>query len=221
MHMRACILIHEIKTTSGVRVLSKGKIVTWNDDKGYGFIEPFDGGKQVFMHISALGNRSRRPVAGDVVTYAVTRDDKGRRRAANANLAGTRRSSKPSQPGIGAALPMAFVFLAAVGGLAATGIVPGLVPMIYVVMSVVTFGAYAIDKSAAKRGTWRTSESTLLLLGLAGGWPGALLAQRSLRHKSRKPSFQAAFWITVVLNCAALAWLNTDAGLAFIDDQLM
>ncbi len=200
---------------------SKGKVVTWNDDKGYGFIEPLDGGKQVFMHISALGRRSRRPAAGDVVTYTLSRDDKGRRRAADATLSGTQRSSRPSRPRVGAALPLAFVFLAAVGVLAATGIVPGLIPAAYTVMSVVTFGAYAIDKSAARRGRWRTSESTLLLLGLAGGWPGALLAQRSLRHKSRKASFQAAFWITVVLNCAALAWLNTDAGLAFIEDQLM
>jgi len=45
-----------------------------------------------------------------------------------------------------------------------------------------------------------------------GGWPGALIAQQTLRHKSRKESFRAVFWVTVVLNCAVLGWLFTDAG---------
>ena len=48
----------------------------------------------------------------------------------------------------------------------------------------------------------RTPERTLLLLGLMGGWPGAFLAQRTLRHKSSKRAFQMKFWFTVVLNIA-------------------
>lgn len=75
------------------------------------------------------------------------------------------------------------------------------------VASLVCFMAYAQDKSAARRGGWRTSESSLLLLGLVGGWPGAILAQRWLRHKSSKVSFQAAFRATVLLNVGAFATL--------------
>jgi len=71
---------------------------------------------------------------------------------------------------------------------------------------------YAIDKSAARKGAWRTQESTLHLLSLAGGWPGALIAQQKLRHKTRKPSFRVVFWITVVLNCGAFLWLMTSEG---------
>jgi uncharacterized membrane protein YsdA (DUF1294 family) len=67
--------------------------------------------------------------------------------------------------------------------------------------------AYAIDKSAAVSGRWRTPEQTLHLFSLAGGWPGALLAQQVLRHKTSKESFIAAFWLTVLLNAAAfVAW---------------
>ena len=44
------------------------------------------------------------------------------------------------------------------------------------------------------------SESTLHVVRLACGWPGALLAQQLLRHKSSKPSFQSTYWATVVLN---------------------
>lgn len=77
----------------------------------------------------------------------------------------------------------------------------------YALMSVASFGAYAMDKSAARVRGRRTPESTLLLLGLLGGWPGALLAQRLLRHKTAKASFQASFWITVALNVGAAGWL--------------
>ena len=81
---------------------------------------------------------------------------------------------------------------------------------LYCLLSLLTFGLYAIDKQAARRGRWRTRESTLHLLALCGGWPGALLAQRWIRHKSRKAAFQLRFWLTVLLNCTALAsvvWL--------------
>jgi uncharacterized membrane protein YsdA (DUF1294 family) len=54
------------------------------------------------------------------------------------------------------------------------------------------------------------------MLALVGGWPGALVAQRVLRHKSRKKPFQVTFWVVVVLNCAALAWLLMQGGSASI-----
>lgn len=75
------------------------------------------------------------------------------------------------------------------------------------VLSVITFVVYALDKHAAQTGRWRTSESTLHLLELAGGWPGAWVAQQTLRHKSRKPGYRVVYWMMVVLHAAALvAW---------------
>lgn len=79
--------------------------------------------------------------------------------------------------------------------------------LVYLVMSVVAYATYARDKSAARAGRRRTPEKTLHLMALLGGWPGALLAQRRLRHKSSKTSFLVTFWLTVVLNLGALAWL--------------
>ena len=76
--------------------------------------------------------------------------------------------------------------------------------VIYFLLSLYTFTMYAIDKSAARRGTRRTRERTLHLLALAGGWPGALAAHKILRHKSSKHSFQLMFWITVAANCAVV-----------------
>jgi len=73
---------------------------------------------------------------------------------------------------------------------------------LYAVASAACFIAYALDKSAARQGRRRTPERTLLLLGLAGGWPGGLAAQRLLRHKSSKTSFLVKFWLTVIVNLA-------------------
>ena len=78
---------------------------------------------------------------------------------------------------------------------------------IYLVLSSVAFLAYAFDKAAAREGGWRTSETTLLFLGVAGGWPGALLAQQFFRHKTSKLSFVVNYWFTVFLNIVGfVAW---------------
>ncbi|HJV67205.1 MAG TPA: DUF1294 domain-containing protein [Geomonas sp.] len=87
------------------------------------------------------------------------------------------------------------------------GLLIAAVGSVYLLASLVTFLTYALDKSAARNGRWRTRESTLHLLSLVGGWPGALLAQNMLHHKSNKRSFRAVFWMTVGLNCFALCWL--------------
>jgi uncharacterized membrane protein YsdA (DUF1294 family) len=71
--------------------------------------------------------------------------------------------------------------------------------------SAAAFIAYAVDKSAARRGARRLPERWLHLLAAIGGWPGALAAQRLLRHKSRKTEFLLVFWLTVALNCGLLA----------------
>lgn len=94
---------------------------------------------------------------------------------------------------------------------------PLVILYIYAALSIVTFIVYAYDKSAAKAGRWRVSESNLHLLALAGGWPGAMLAQQLLRHKTIKRPFRVTFWVTVFLNCVALAWLFTDAGRVYVD----
>lgn len=83
--------------------------------------------------------------------------------------------------------------------------------LFYAIASIVTFAVYAADKSAARRRAWRTRESTLHLLALAGGWPGALVAQKVLRHKSAKAGFRKVFWVTVFLNVAGVLLLSSPA----------
>lgn len=110
------------------------------------------------------------------------------------------------------ALWASLLFLGLLAGSASLGRLPPLVLMVYTGMSLLTFLVYYLDKSAARRGSWRTRESTLHLLSLLGGWPGALVAQQRLRHKSRKQPFRFIFWLTVLGNLAALAWIHTAEG---------
>jgi uncharacterized membrane protein YsdA (DUF1294 family) len=86
---------------------------------------------------------------------------------------------------------------------------PYWVVFVYLGTSLLCILIYWADKSAAALGRWRVSESALLLLGLAGGWPGAIIAQRLLHHKTRKRSFQAAFAGSVVVNILAFVILTS------------
>ena len=70
------------------KTMIKGALKTWKEDRGFGFISPDDGGKDIFIHISALKGTSRRPVAGDVIYYQVARDNRGKYKAINAHIEG-------------------------------------------------------------------------------------------------------------------------------------
>ena len=68
------------------------------------------------------------------------------------------------------------------------------------IINALTYWVYARDKRRAENGEWRVPEVQLHLMELIGGWPGAFLAQRWLRHKCSKGSYQFVFWLIV------LAW---------------
>jgi cold shock CspA family protein len=68
--------------------IQKGVLKTWKDDRGFGFIQPDNGDKDIFVHISALRGMARRPVRGDVLFYEVGRDAGGKFKAVNARIEG-------------------------------------------------------------------------------------------------------------------------------------
>lgn len=82
--------------------------------------------------------------------------------------------------------------------------IPTLLIAVYAALSALLFVMYAADKRAARLGARRIPEKALHLLALLGGWPGALVAQNVLRHKTRKQPFRAIFWVTVAANCAVV-----------------
>lgn len=188
----------------------QGRLTEWNDDRGFGFIEPLGGGPRVFAHVSEFPRDKRRPEALDLVTYDVSHDERGRLRASRVRFLTptsartvhyqTHASGKP-QGVLGAvAAAAAFLVLLVV-------VAPPLVPGVYAGASGVLFVVYYIDKTQAQRGGERVPENMLHLFAVLGGWPGALVARHLFRHKTRKQPFRTIFWVTVAMNCAGLIYV--------------
>ena len=83
-----------------------------------------------------------------------------------------------------------------------------------VIINVITFVVYGIDKWKAKKAKWRIRESTLLGLAAIGGSIGALLAMKILRHKTLHPQFKYGIPLILVAHIAIGAaigyfWMRT------------
>lgn len=216
----------------------QGTLTSWHDDRGFGFIEAAQGGQPVFVHIKAFPSGAGRPVVGQVLSFEVEMAPNGKKRAVAVQLPSRIQAHAPSRSPARAAArprfdapaksaksakgsPQRLLALPAFAALLAYAALfwrmPLWVPALYAALSLLTFFVYAFDKSAAMAQRWRTPENKLHLLALVGGWPGALIAQQWLRHKSSKPGFVAMFWFTVLLNVGAfIAWhtgMVSDLGL--------
>lgn len=189
----------------------QGRVTRWKDEQGFGFIVPERGGDDVFLHISDMENRQKRPTVGDIVTFELSYDERRRKRARKVSYAGEESAPiLPSIPAFARTAPLGFFLF--LGTMVLLGKLPPIVAVVYLVVSGITFAVYAGDKAAARDGAWRIPENTLLLLGLLGGWPGALVAQWVYRHKTRKTAFLVPFWGTVGANLLVLALAFTEDG---------
>jgi uncharacterized membrane protein YsdA (DUF1294 family)/cold shock CspA family protein len=198
----------------------EGTLTSWDDDRGFGFLTPTSGRGRAFVHITAFGRGTARPRLGETFSYEVDRHGDRGPAAVRVSAVGSRwsapraRAPRPTRSGTVAlvvGLVVALGAAAAVWTLTRDSTSPqldGLSPWLVgglVGVNALTALVYALDKSAARRGRRRTPERTLLLLGLLGGWPAALVAQQLLRHKTSKRSFQLAFWATVAVDVLVVA----------------
>lgn len=189
-----------------------GRIVLWDRQKGYGYVE--SEGRRVFLHIRDFAEHHKSPAIGDTIVFTVGVDRKGRpcaKEARHRNDGGRLRL-------------VHLVFLAlllVVPGLASwrLGQDTGLwFPPIWIVAaSGLTYFLYCDDKQRARAGGWRAPEKILHFFELAGGWPGAFLAQRRIRHKCSKLGYQFLFWLIVATHQFVavdflLGWRLTRAG---------
>lgn len=165
---------------SATQTPQPGRLLKWNDDRGFGFIQPDDGGDTIFVHISGFLTGTRRPKEGDVVFYEV---DHSQRRSKAVNV---RIKALPLPDTVTVAYGVGILWLT-IFFLFLFGLVELWLPVAaYMVMSIVTFGFYYADKKRAEERRWRITGTSLHVLEAVGGWPGALLAMAMLRHLTRK-----------------------------------
>jgi len=206
-----------------------GRISEWHDDRGFGFVTRIDAhagdvagaGGNVFFHVRDYDPGTRRPELAELVKFSAAKQADGRWRASRVRRAVAPARSKHAaavakraearaarNPAPASVLVMLVLAYAA---LVATAIFRGQLPVSLLAWlaaaNIITLACYLHDKTAAQRGHRRIPESTLHALELAGGWPGALLAQRRFRHKTTKASYRVAFWTVVALHVTALAGL--------------
>ena len=202
--------------------LRNGQLIKWRDDRGFGFIQSVDGGQDVFLHISEIKDSNRRPQIGDTIYYYVVTKN-GKVCASNAFILGERNKGKSSflnqksSSNVSSSFPfigmLVISILPLIGSIhfawKTAAILPptNLLPLIlYAGISRITFTLYVDDKYRAEQGKWRTSEATLHLFELMGGWLGGFIAQQKLHHKSRKKSYQVEFWAIVIIH--QIGWLT-------------
>lgn len=200
----------------------QGKITNWNDDKGFGFVEPNGGGTRAFVHIKAFNSTSRRPVDGELIIYELVSESNNRYKATNIKFArdnkentkgherNTNKSGKPKTYVLSSLFTVLFC-IGLVWGVFHRQL-PFFIGFAYLLISLITVLVYSKDKYSAQTGRWRTPEATLHFLSLIGGWPGALVAQKILRHKTSKSEFISTYRVTVFFNVATLLVIYTEQG---------
>lgn len=199
----------------------QGTLKVWDDDRGFGFIEPEEGGERIFVHIKSIGEIATRPQPGDRVSFDVGKGRDGRPAAENVAIAGAnprdreaeRRGLPPPPVRIGMKTVLrlvgAVIILAFVTFAVSLGRAPLNLLWIYLALGAISFFRYWRDKRAAEKDTWRSTERSLHLLDLVFGIVGGLIAQAVLRHKISKPNFAMVTGLITAAHIVALALLIT------------
>ena len=192
----------------------KGSIISWNDDKGYGFINYGSKTHNVFFHISTFRYNDRRPKTGQAVSfYCLPTDNCGKQKAARVVLRGDEArlsDENPPQPAQIDTVKLLTEIIAAATYFGAVALLSKKLAAVYLFVSAATFWCYYKDKQVAvkkgdrKNGGYlgRIPENLLHKLGLFGGWPGALIARTAFNHKTSKTPFVRLFWLTAAVNIA-------------------
>ncbi|WP_256354342.1 cold shock and DUF1294 domain-containing protein [Variovorax sp. dw_308] len=175
----------------------QGTLVRWVKDRGFGFIHCPDISADVFVHLRDFTDKGITPQVGMMLRFEEIHMGGKGPRAVAVQAAGAARqpqgrsasepSRRPSDRPNGrsrdvapstSSLPMALliaIYVALLGyGVWIARISP-ITLAVLLVISLSTFFIYGLDKSAAEAGRWRTSETTLHMLSLLGGWPGRLV----------------------------------------------
>jgi uncharacterized membrane protein YsdA (DUF1294 family) len=169
-----------------------GTIVQWDREKGFGYVR--SGDIRIFLHRRDLTGIILRAKIGDKISFEPATDAKNRHFAAKAVIRPRFRWLRLLRLPI--LLPLLFFPALAIAVAFPVRYWPAIM-IAALLVNLATWMIYSDDKKRAQSREWRTSESTLHILELLGGWPTAFLAQGFLRHKCGKATYQFAFWLII------------------------
>jgi uncharacterized membrane protein YsdA (DUF1294 family)/cold shock CspA family protein len=190
-----------------------GKLTSWQDERGFGFITLTQGDEEVFLHIKMFPRSGGPPQLGEILTFDIAPSPQGKRRAVNVRRVGAAPPSLRSRNTTVTLHDRVSGLLSVAGCLGLYWAVEkvwgvpapvALACLTILSVSLVTYTAYLIDKSAAGTTRQRVPEMALHLLSITGGWPGALLAQQMLNHKRAKREFMLMFRLTMYTHVALM-----------------
>ena len=209
----------EAKTISfnnNAPVTLRGRIVQWDDEKGYGHIQNSQDEKSTFFHISAYHYQRRRPEIGELVSFYCesSKSSGGKQKAIRVMRTEDelsllldeghcdKRSMSLKTPKLLLYILVILIYLIVLAFFSIK------LTIINVILSVITFFVYRHDKQVSIVNLNRTDsgyqgripEDRLQLLAVVGGWPGGLLARIHYKHKTTKLSFVRIFWVMVILH---------------------
>lgn len=79
----------------------------------------------------------------------------------------------------------------------------------FLAINIVSFFLYGIDKYKAKKGRWRISEATLLMMAVIGGSIGAWVGMRLWHHKTMHKKFKYGIPIIIILQVCLVVYLHS------------
>lgn len=187
----------------------QGRLVSWDDERGFGFIEAEGLNAPVFMHVKFLRAKHQRPVAGDVIRFALGRGRDGGPAASDAEILGApppppRKVQRPSMLDVSRLLAAVAILVGATIAYA-VNVAPLWFPAIYFVMTLGSGIAYWLDKMFAREHRQRVSENMLHFADSFFGIAGGLFAQHVFRHKTRKRSFRAVTRLIFIAHATLIA----------------
>lgn len=203
-----------------------GTVIRWNDDKGFGFIRNDHDNSEIFFHIRDYRGK-QRPEIGEKIFFILDADKQGRPCAKNVqefdfvvqkvaeqtqrNQMRREREEQRSEADniLNGVAIFALVFYGAMSIFCflSNKDIAKFIFLAYTATSIITYFMYWNDKNKAHNGEWRTPEANLHLWAVLGGWIGASFAHKLLNHKSRKTEFRIVFYITIIINIFAVAFL--------------
>jgi len=169
-----------------------GKIVAWDTKRGFGWLEC--DGERLFVHLREFKGTGIMPGLDVEFPFVVGTDVQGRPCAK-----GVSACLVNGKVGVWGWFLLAALLFWPVAGLTRLPVAWWLPLLQMAVLSTLMYQLYVYDKRQARHYAWRVPQTILHLGELAGGWPGAFVAQKRLRHKSSKKSYQSIFWGVILI----------------------